>query len=40
MFMLNFGRLRRRWEYNIRMDLSELRWEDVNWMHLAQDRDQ
>jgi hypothetical protein len=31
---------RRRWEDNIRMDLREIRWEDVDWMHLAQDRDQ
>jgi len=33
-------RPRRRWEDNIRMDLREIGWEDVNWMHLAQDRDQ
>jgi hypothetical protein len=33
-------RLRRRREDNIRMDLRELRSEVVNWMHLAQDRDQ
>jgi len=26
-------------EDNIRMDLRELVWEDVNWIHLAQDRD-
>jgi hypothetical protein len=25
---------------NIRMDLREIRWEGVDWMHLAQDRDQ
>jgi hypothetical protein len=30
----------RKWEDNIRMDLREMRWEGVNWMHLAQDRDQ
>jgi hypothetical protein len=23
---------------NIRMDLREIRWESVDWMHLAQDR--
>jgi hypothetical protein len=34
------GRHRRRWEDNIRMDLREIGWEDVNWIHLAQDRDQ
>jgi len=32
------GRPRRRCEYNIRMDLSEIEWEDVDWIHLAQDR--
>jgi hypothetical protein len=34
------GRSRRRWEDTIRMDLREIRWEGVNWIHLAQDRDQ
>jgi len=34
------GRLRHRWEYNIRTNLSEIVWEGVDWMHLAQDRDQ
>jgi hypothetical protein len=29
-----------RWEYNIRMDLREIRWEGVDWIHLAKDRDQ
>jgi hypothetical protein len=33
------GRLRR-WEDGIRMDLREIGWEGVNWMHLAQDWDQ
>jgi hypothetical protein len=28
-------RLMRRWEDNIRMDLMEIRWRDVEWMHLA-----
>jgi hypothetical protein len=32
--------LTRRWEDNIRMDLREIWWEGVNWMHLAQDRGQ
>jgi len=27
-------------EDNIRMDLREIWWENVDWMHLAQDRDQ
>lgn len=26
-------------EYNIRMDLQEIGWEGVDWIHLAQDRD-
>jgi len=34
------GRPRRRWEGNIRMDLWEIGWEVVDWVHLAQDRDQ
>jgi len=29
-----------RWEDNIRMDLTEIGWEGVNWMPLAQDRNQ
>jgi hypothetical protein len=33
-------RPRRRREDNNRMDLREIDWEDVDWMHLAQDRDQ
>jgi hypothetical protein len=35
-----FGRPSCRWEDNIRMDLSEIGWEGVEWMHLTQDRDQ
>jgi hypothetical protein len=34
------GRLRRRWEDNIRIDLWEIGWEGVDRMHLVQDRDQ
>jgi hypothetical protein len=34
------GRPRCRWEDNIRMDLTEMRAEVVEWIHLAQDRDQ
>jgi hypothetical protein len=33
-------RSRHRWEENIGMDLREICLEDVNWIHLAQDRDQ
>jgi hypothetical protein len=32
------GRPRRRWVDNIRMYLLELRWDDVDWIGLAQDR--
>jgi hypothetical protein len=32
------GRSRRRWVANIRMDLLELGWGDVDWVGLAQDR--
>jgi hypothetical protein len=28
-----------RWEDNIKMDLREIGWEGVDWMHLAWDRD-
>jgi hypothetical protein len=34
------GRPRRRWEDNIRMDLREIGWGDMDWIDLAQDRDQ
>jgi hypothetical protein len=33
------GRPRRRWEDNIKMDLSEIGLGDVDWIHWAQDRD-
>jgi hypothetical protein len=32
------GRPRRRWVDNIRMDLGEVGWVDVDWIDLAQDR--
>jgi len=35
-----FGRRRRRWENNIRLDIREVGWEGVEWMHGTQDRDQ
>jgi hypothetical protein len=31
------GRPRRRWVNNIRMDLGEVGWGDVNWIGLAKD---
>jgi hypothetical protein len=33
------GRPRRMWLHNIRMDLVEVGWGDVDWIGLAQDRD-
>jgi hypothetical protein len=35
-----FRRHRRRWEDNIKMYIMEIGWEYVEWIHLAQDRDQ
>jgi hypothetical protein len=32
------GRLRRRWEYNIKLDLREAGIDEVNWIQLAQNR--
>jgi hypothetical protein len=34
------GRPRRRWYDGIKMDLTEIGWGGVEWIHLAQDRDQ
>jgi hypothetical protein len=34
------GRPKRRWEDNIRMYLGEIWWEVVDWIHLAQNRNQ
>jgi hypothetical protein len=34
------GSPRRRWEDNIRIDVREIGWEVVDWIHLAQDSDQ
>jgi hypothetical protein len=34
------GRPRHRWEDNIRMDLREIGWGGMDWIGLAQDRDQ
>jgi hypothetical protein len=34
------GRTRRRYKDNVRMDLTKIGWEGVDWMHPAYDRDQ
>jgi hypothetical protein len=34
------GRPRRLWVDNIRIDLGEIGWDGVDWIELAQDRDQ
>jgi len=34
-----FGKPRRRWENNIKMDLQEVGCEGMDWIELAQDRD-
>jgi hypothetical protein len=34
------GRPRRRWVDNIKMDLREIGWNGVDWIDMAQDRDQ
>jgi hypothetical protein len=34
------GRPRRRWEHNIKMDLREIGWSDMDWTDQTQDRDQ
>jgi hypothetical protein len=34
------GRPRRMWEVNIKMGLIQIGLSDMNWIHLAQDRDQ
>jgi hypothetical protein len=36
----SLGRSRRRWVDNINMDLREIGWDGVDWIVLAQDRDQ
>jgi hypothetical protein len=33
------GRLRYRWEENIKMDLQEVGWGGMDWIYMAQDRD-
>jgi hypothetical protein len=34
------GRPRRRWVDNVNMDLREIGWDGMDWIDLAQDRDQ
>jgi hypothetical protein len=34
------GRPRRRWVDNIKIDLREIGWDDMDWTDLAQERDQ
>jgi hypothetical protein len=34
------GGPRRRWVNNIKMDFREIEWDGMDWMDLAQDRDQ
>jgi hypothetical protein len=34
------GKLRRRWEDNIKIDFGEVRWGGMDWIHLFQERDQ
>jgi hypothetical protein len=34
------GRPRRRWVDNVKMDLGDIGWDGVDWIELAQDRDQ
>jgi hypothetical protein len=34
------GRPRSRWMDNIKMDLREIEWDGMNWINLAQDREQ
>ena len=33
------GRTSHGWEYNTKVHHKEIRWEDVDWIHLAEDRD-
>jgi hypothetical protein len=37
---MSVGRPGRRWEDNIKMDLKEIGWGGMDWINLAQDRDQ
>jgi hypothetical protein len=33
-------RSRRRWEDDVKIDLREIGWDGMDWIHLTQDRDQ
>jgi hypothetical protein len=33
------GRPRRRWVYNVKIDLRDIGWDGMDWIDLAQDRD-
>lgn len=32
-------RPRRNWEFNIKMNLRQVTWDNMDWIHLAQNRD-
>jgi hypothetical protein len=34
------GRFRRRWEENIKIDVRDIGWGGMDWINLAQDKDQ
>jgi hypothetical protein len=36
----SLGKTGHRWEENIRMDVGEIGWKLVDWIHVDQDRDQ
>jgi hypothetical protein len=36
----SLGRPRRKWANNIKMDLRDMGWDGMDWIHLAQERDQ
>jgi hypothetical protein len=36
----SLGRPRRRWVDNIKMDVREIGWDGMDWIYLAEDRDQ
>jgi hypothetical protein len=33
-------RPRHKWDYNIKMCIRQIGWDDTDWIHLAQDKDQ
>jgi hypothetical protein len=37
---LQFGRYRHRWEGNMKIDIKEIGWEIVDWIHLSDNRGQ